>query len=186
MANVNSPFGFIPTRHMSGNSPRSNKYTILSGLAENIFSGDIVMLYTDGTIQPSNGASEADKTIGVFGGCSYTASDGSYVYNEYWPTGTVATDIIAYVYDDPNIVFRAQSAGTPAQTNIGNCADVTPGSGSTVTGNSASVISGTMADTLALTKIIALWDAPENSFGQYAILEVLLNEHLLAHNTAGI
>ena len=186
MANKDSAFGFVPTRHMSGNSPRTNKYTILSGLAENIFSGDVVMLYTDGTIQPSNGASEADKTIGIFGGCSYTASDGSYIYNDIWPTGTVATDIIAYVYDGPDIVFRAQSAGTPAQTNIGNCADVTVGTGSTVTGTSGSEISGTMADTQALCKIIALWDAPENSFGANAVMEVLLNEHILAHNSAGI
>ena len=162
MANQDSAFGFVPTRHMSGNSPRTNKYTILSGLAENIFSGDVVMLHTDGTLQPSNGASEAAQTIGIFGGCSYTASDGSYIYNDIWP------------------------AGTPAQTNIGNCADVTVGTGSTVTGTSGSEISGTMADTQALCKIIALWDAPENSFGANAVMEVLLNEHILAHNSAGI
>ena len=65
MANQDSAFGFVPTRHMSGNSPRTNKYTIVSGLAENIFSGDVVMLHTDGTLQPSNGASEAAQTIGL-------------------------------------------------------------------------------------------------------------------------
>ena len=165
---------------------RTNKYTILSTLAENIFRGDIVMLHTDGTLQPTNGAGEAAATIGVFAGCSYTASDGSYVYTDYWPSGTTATNIIAYVYDDPYIVFKVQSAGTPAQTNIGNCADVTVGAGSTTTGQSGFELSGTMANTLALCKIIALWDAPENSFGANAVMEVILNEHLLAHNTAGI
>ena len=41
MANANAPYGLIPLRHMSGQSPRANKYTIASGLAENIFTGDL-------------------------------------------------------------------------------------------------------------------------------------------------
>jgi len=41
MANVDAAFGFVPIRHMSGNAPRTNKYTIASGLAENIFTGDL-------------------------------------------------------------------------------------------------------------------------------------------------
>jgi hypothetical protein len=34
MANVDAAFGFVPIRHMSGNAPRTNKYTIATGLAE--------------------------------------------------------------------------------------------------------------------------------------------------------
>lgn len=183
MANADSAFGFVPLRHMSGYAPRANKYTITSGLAENIFTGDAVILAADGTLQPA--AATEVNIIGVFGGCSYTASDGSYVYSEYWPTGTVATDIIAYVYDDPYIVFKAQSAGTPAQTNIGNCADIVAGAGSTTTGTSGFEISGTMAAGTAQTKIVAIYDAPENSFGANAVMEVLINEHVLKQ-TAGI
>ena len=52
MANVDSPFGFVPSRHMSGSPIRTNKYTITSGLAENIFNGDLVILTTDGVITP--------------------------------------------------------------------------------------------------------------------------------------
>jgi len=183
MANADAAFGFIPVRHMSGYAPRANKYTITSGLAENIFNGDAVILAADGTLQPA-GAGETN-VIGVFAGCSYTASDGSYVYSEYWPSGTTATDIIAYVYDDPYIVFKAQSAGTPAQTNIGNCADIVAGAGSTLTGQSGFEISATMAAGSAQCKIIALYDAPENAFGANAVMEVLINEHVLK-STAGI
>lgn len=183
MANADAAFGFVPIRHMSGYAPRANKYTITSGLAENIFTGDAVILAADGTLQPA--AATEVNIIGVFGGCSYTASDGSYIYSEYWPTGTVATDIIAYVYDDPYIVFKAQSAGTTAQTNIGNCADIVAGAGSTTTGTSGFEISGTMAAGTAQTKIVALYDAPENSFGANAVMEVLINEHVLKQ-TAGI
>ena len=184
MANVDAAFGFVPIRHMSGNAPRTNKYTIASTLAENIFKGDLVIVIAAGTLTPHT-ATETNN-IGVFDGCSYTASDGSYVYSEYWPSGTTATDIIAYVYDDPYTVFKVQSAGTTAQTNIGNCADVVAGAGSTITGQSGFEISGTMAAGIATCKILALHETPDNAFGANAVMEVTINEHLLGTNVAGI
>jgi len=177
MANVDAAFGFVPVRHMSGNVPRANKYTLASGLAENIFTGDLCILINTGLLTPHT-ATETNN-IGVFAGCSYTASDGSYVYSQYWPTGTTATNIIAYIYDDPYIVYKIQSAGTTAQTNIGNCADVVAGAGSTTTGQSGFEISGTMAAGTATCKIIGLWESPDNAFGANAIMEVLINEHIL-------
>ena len=183
MANADAAFGFVPTRHMSGNAPRTNKYTCASELAENIFKGDLCIVISTGLITPHT-ATEVNN-IGVFDGVSYTASDGSYVYSEYWPSGTAATDIIIYIYDDPYTVFKVQSAGTPAQTNIGNNADVVAGAGSTISGHSGFEISGTMAAGTATCKIMALYDAPENTFGANAVMEVLINEHLLKQ-TAGI
>ena len=185
MANVDSPFGFVPSRHMSGSPIRTNKYTITSGLAENIFNGDLVVLTADGVITPSNGAGEAAQTIGVFAGVSYTASDGSYKYSEYWPSGTTGTNIIAYVYDDPYIIYKVQSDGSPAQTNVGNCADVVAGTGSTTTGQSAFELNSSMGTGAASCKIIGLYESPENAFGANAVVEVLINEHILK-TTAGI
>ena len=183
MANVDAAFGFVPVRHMSGNIPRANKYTITSGLSENIFTGDLCILTADGVITPHS-ATETNN-IGVFAGVSYTASDGSYVYSQYFPTGTTATNIIAYVYDDPYTVFKVQSAGSPAQTNIGNCADVVAGTGSTKTGQSGFEMSGTMDTGTATLKILGLYEAPDNAFGTNAVMEVLINEHLLK-DSAGI
>ena len=184
MANVDAAFGLIPVRHLSGNGySRANVYTITSGLAENIFTGDVVIITSGGVLTPHT-ATEVNN-IGVFGGVSYTAADGSYVYSQYWPSGTVATDIIAYVYDDPYTLFKAQSAVTPAQTNIGNCADIVAGAGSTTTGQSGFEISGTMAAGTATCKILGLFEAPDNAFGTNAIMEVLINEHLLK-DSAGI
>ena len=183
MANPNAPYGFKVVRHMSGNAPRANKYTIVSGLAENIFTGDLCILDANGQITPHT-ATEVNN-IGVFAGVSYTASDGEYVYSKFWPSGTVATDIVAYVYDDPYIVFRIQSEGTPAQTDVGACADVVAGAGSTTTGQSGFDLAGTTSTGTATCKVIGLWEDPSNSFAQYAQLEVLINEHLLKA-TAGI
>ncbi len=183
MANADAAFGFVPVRHMSGNAPRANKYTITSTLAENIFTGDLCIITSDGVLTPHT-ATEVNN-IGVFAGVSYTASDGSYVYSQYWPTGTTATNIVAYIYDDPYTVFKCQSAGSPAQTNVGNCCDVVAGAGSTTTGQSGFELSGTMAAGTASCKIMALYDAPDNAFGANAVMEVLINEHLLK-DSAGI
>tara|TARA_B110000211_G_scaffold206842_1_gene242175 strand:- start:303 stop:857 length:555 start_codon:yes stop_codon:yes gene_type:complete len=184
MANVDAAFGLAPVRHLSGNGySRANVYTITSGLAENIFTGDAVIITADGVITPHT-ATEVNN-IGVFAGVSYTASDGSYVYSQYWPTGTTATNIKAYVYDDPYTVFKVQSAGTIAQTNVGNCADLVAGAGSTTTGQSGFESSGTMAAGTATVKILGLYETPDNAMGANAIIEVLINEHLLKDN-AGI
>jgi phosphomannomutase len=49
MANVDAAFGLAPVRHLSGNGySRANVYTITSGLAENIFTGDAVIITADG------------------------------------------------------------------------------------------------------------------------------------------
>jgi hypothetical protein len=184
MANVDAAFGLTPIRHLSGNGySRANKYTITSGLAENIFTGDLVIITSDGVLTPHT-AGEVNN-IGVFAGVSYTASDGSFVYSQYFPSGTTATNIIAYVYDDPYTVFKVQSAGTPAQTNIGNCADVVAGAGSTTTGQSGFEMSGTMSNGTASCKILGVYESPDNAFGANAIMEVLINEHLLK-DSAGI
>ena len=184
MANVDAAFGFVPVRHLSGSgSCRTNKYTIASGLAENIFNGDLCIIDANGQITPYT-ATEVNN-IGVFAGVSYTDSTGAYIYKEFWASGTTGSDIVAYIYDDPFIIYKVQSAGTPAQTNIGNCADVVAGAGSTTTGQSGFEISGTMAAGTATCKIMALYESPENSLGANAVMEVLINEHLYK-DSAGI
>jgi hypothetical protein len=82
-------------------------------------------------------------------------------------------------------VFKVQSAGTIAQTNVGNCADLVAGAGSTSTGQSGFESSGTMAAGTATVKILGLYETPDNAMGANAIIEVLINEHLLKDN-AGI
>ena len=130
MANLDAPAGAKPFRHLSGGMIRASEYKIASGTNSNIFTGDIVKLLGTGYIDVA--AADDSPVLGVFAGVKYTASDGEVVYKKYFPTGTTtlaSADVTAYVYDDPYIVYRIQSAGTPAQTNIGNCADVVAGAG---------------------------------------------------------
>ena len=186
MANVDGANGLVPLRHLAGGDPnRTNEYPIASGYAANIFAGDAVVIASDGTIQAA--AATDQNLVGRFGGCRYVNSQGEQIFSSYWPTGTVATDIAAMVSDDPYIVYGIQSTtgGTPAQTNVGNCADLVAGAGDTATGVSRFEASGTMGTGTAQLKIIGLVPAPDNAWGEHAQLEVILNEHLFKQ-TAGI
>ena len=54
-----------------------------------------------------------------------------------------------------------------------------------MTGQSGFEISGTMAAGTATCKILGLYESPDNAFGTNAVMEVLINEHLLK-DSAGI
>jgi hypothetical protein len=84
-----------------------------------------------------------------------------------WTASTSATDIMAYVVDDPNVVFQAQGDATIAQTGLGNNVAVVQTAGSTSIGTSKNSID---ADTIATTKtlpvrILGFIDGPNSSVG---------------------
>jgi len=185
MANADTPRGLWPIRHLSGGTIRAEEFTIISTLAENIFKGDLVNIAASGGIEP-NGATEVNA-IGVFQGVHYKDSAGESKFSNYWPSGTVGTEIKAMVIADPWVVFGIQSTtgGAPAVTNIGNCADIVANAGDTATGISRFELSGTMAATAAQCKILGLVQEEGNAWGEHALLEVLINEHLVK-DSAGI
>jgi len=115
MANKDAAFGFRPTRHLSGGEIRTNEYTIATGFGTAIYTNQPVVGVTAGGIQHAIDTSTGTVglILGTFGGVSYT--DGSTddpTYKAYWKASTSATDILAYVYDDPSIVFEVQHDGT--------------------------------------------------------------------------
>jgi hypothetical protein len=74
--------------------------------------------------------------LGALNGVFYTdASTSKPTWANYLAGSNTATDIVGFVSDDPYERFEIQSAGTVAQTNIGNCADMdTYAAGSALTG----------------------------------------------------
>ena len=191
MANLDAPSGARPFRHLSGGLIRANEYKIASGTSSNIFTGDFVKLLATGYIDV---ASAGNRILGVFAGVKYTASDGEVVYKKYFPTGTTTLasgDVTAYVYDDPNITYRIQSAGSADFADIGNLADHVAGSGSVTTGQSGHEVSGTTGTGTAGLRILRLIDDPDNSAGtngelEVAIYEHELNQHIDADGTPGV
>ena len=102
-------YGFKPVRVAGGAAPTPNcvnSYSIASAFATSIFTGDPIKMTTDGTLIL---ATVGAPIVGIFAGVEYTAANGSVTFSQYWPASTVATNIKAYVYDDPMTVFKVAS-----------------------------------------------------------------------------
>ena len=117
MGSVNAPFGLRVTGRLdAGSLEVFRQYPIASGLAANIAAGDIVNLVDNGTSttitkQTATGDTSADiAMLGVFVGCSYTdPSTNQLTFSNMWPTGTVASDALAFVVDDPQALYVVQA-----------------------------------------------------------------------------
>lgn len=145
MSSTSAPFGFRPSYHNSGQM-RPKAYTIASTYAANIFSGDPVKLTDNGVIQlgssdgTRSGTTDGITLLGIFAGCQYLDASGKPTISPFWPSGTTGTEIVAWVYDDPETLYDVQydnpSPGTTVQTAVGEECDWTVASpgGSTQTG----------------------------------------------------
>ena len=117
MANVNGPVGLVPSRVLGGGCITSNPYSIASAYDTAIHVGDPVeMTGTSNNI--GRAAAGTVNAIGVFAGCKFIDAEGRPQFKPYWPANQVATEIEALVWDDPNIIFRAQ-ADTLAADDVG-------------------------------------------------------------------
>jgi hypothetical protein len=191
MSNQNAPFGLKSVGKIgsSYNNEGVTEYKIASGASGNIFSGDLVKMTNAGTILVA-GATD-NPVLGVFRGCQYTDASGDVIYSSYWPNGTVTSDAVAFVVDDPNALFEVQSAatGSVVQTVVGNNADSVYATGSTQTGMSGVEISGTTGATSAQLRIVGISTDPENSTlgtgGASANVNLIvkINEHFYAQTT---
>ena len=171
---------------MTGGACRLSKYSIASIYNTNIFQGDVVEMTGTGKNIAKSAAGNADN-IGVFNGCSYVDSGGNVIFSKHWPANTVATKIVANVYDDPNIVFEVQ-CDTLAEGDVGTLVDINVGTGSTVTGISgayADIGAGT-ATTNKTLRLIELKQSPDNAYGTSAKALVVFAEHVLKGVVAGV
>ena len=169
MASSATPHGFRPVGLLGGgswsDSVRHMKVTNSYGTS--IFYGDVVKVVAAGTVEKDSGTTTMTP-VGIFVGCSYTDPNTNQpTYSQMWTASTSATDIKAYVVDDPNVVFQAQGDATLAQTALGNNVAVVQTAGSTSIGHSKNAIdSSTIATTKTLpVLIIGFVDGPNSSVG---------------------
>ena len=175
MANADRPSGFMPIRHAFGGRIHANPYKITSAYGTGIFTGDAVVLTSGRVNQASHNSA---VLLGVFAGCRYRASDGSIVFSNTWPASTVtlgSEDAECYVWDDPGIVFRAQSDTGTAYvdaTHKGTVCDIElDHAGNTTTGQSGMELD--IGDTgEGVWLMLGLVDEPNNAAGVNAKLEV--------------
>jgi len=182
MANRDGANGLRPSRHLSGGAIRANEYSIASAYAVSLFTGDTVtMTGTGKNIAVATGGTTVDN-LGVFAGCRYVNAQGKQIFSQYWPASTVATDIVAFVYDDPNIIFVGQCDDLAA-ADIGALIDSdqpNDGSlGSATTGQSGTELVATTGTTGKTFRLLGLINSPDNAYGTFAKAEVLFVEHVM-------
>lgn len=190
MSSTSAPFGFRPSFHNSGQI-RPKAYTIASTYAINIFAGDPVKLTDNGVIQlgtsdgTRSGTVDGIALLGVFAGCEYRDSNGRPVVSNYWPASTTATEIRAYVYDDPETLFDVQynnpgTAGTDTvQTAVGEECDWTVASpgGSTSTGLSNTLLTAIQATSGQFQIVGFAYGVNDSLTDAYVVATVRINEH---------
>ena len=172
---VSAPYGLEPVNLIGGQqfAGQTREIPIASGYNTNLFNGDVVKLTTDGTIVKDTGTTTATP-VGVFLGVSYTnPSTKQKLYAQYWPAGTVASDAVAYVQDDPDLLMKAVAvSGTTVPTYAGQAmvglnAAFVQNTGSTTTGDSAVAV-GSFATTASLpARVVAI--VPESAVTTTAV-----------------
>jgi len=158
VANTNAPFGFRQFTG-TGSQPTYEQVAFANGgidyNATAIYYGDPVTRAstTDGTlIQGVGSAGGSTITLaGIFQGCKYlSTAQKRTVWSNYWPGSDVASTaqstIEAYVINDPNAQFVAQSDSTGVtQANAGSNVDFNIGTGTAANGLSGAFIIHTPA-----------------------------------------
>jgi hypothetical protein len=190
MSSTSAPFGFRASFHNSGQM-RPKAYTVASTYAHNIFSGDPVKLTDAGVIQlgtsdgTRDGTTDGISLLGIFAGCQYLDASGKPTISPFWPSGTTGTEIVAWVYDDPETLFDVQytNPGTPGsttvQTAVGEECDWTVASpgGSTRTGLSSTQL-GVIQATSGQFQITGFGYSINDSLTDaYVVATVRINEH---------
>jgi hypothetical protein len=80
---------------------------IASNSTTAIFFGDVVRLNTDGTLSRVSTTTTATDAVGIFMGCQFTnPSTKQLLQQQFYPGAIVASDITAFVADDPDGLFK--------------------------------------------------------------------------------
>lgn len=183
MSATNAPFGLRPSFFPTG-LERAQAITngITSGYASNILKGQPVVYGTTangGTLGTIIIAANTGAVTGAFAGVEFTDTTGRRRVSNYWPASTSGTNIVAYFYNDLNIVYEIQTDATITQTSIGNeynFSNIT--AGSTTTGLSQCTLGVSTAvgnGAQGQMRIVDIAAYPDNAWGDaYVIVRVQL------------
>jgi hypothetical protein len=181
---VSAPYGLRTINLIGGRvfAGSTRLIPITSAEGTSIFYGDVVKLNSSGTLTKDTGTSAATP-VGVFLGCTYTnPSTNQKINAQYFPGGTAASDIQAYVADDNLILMKVAvvSSGTTmsgvTRSAVGMNTALVQNTGSTTTGDSAVAVSATVATNAALPiRIIDVVPETVNAAGSYTEVIVKWN-----------
>ena len=191
MANIDAPFGLIPTRHLNGTdwNGQTEKCYVHASYATALFIGDPVSLITETDHQDPAGKamSVEQSTVGdnnpILGVVTSIDPIRTDLAKQYMPATTGG---YVNVCIDPDVIFQIQDDGAAAPTKL-----FTGQNGvliATHSGNTTSGISGMELDTNSDAPeanasnqlfIIKAVDTPNNILGTRTVWEVLISRHQL-------
>ena len=186
---VDGPYGFQPINLIGGQvfAGATRMIPIASGSGTSIFAGDVVRLNTGGTLSRVSTTDSATDAVGIFMGCQFTnPSTKQLLQQQFYPASTVASDILAFVADDPDTFFKvavlsnSTTIGGMTQTDIGNNVAILVTTGSTTTGDSKEGVSATTGTTTTLPfRVIA--GVPETVNASGSFTEVIVKWNMGVH-----
>jgi hypothetical protein len=183
---VSGPYGFQPINLIGGQvfAGSTRLFPIASGSGTSIFYGDVVRLNTGGTLSKVSTTATATDAVGIFLGCQFTnPTTKQLLQQQYYPASTVASDIQAFVLDDPDALFKvavtaagASTISGVTQAAIGQNSALILTAGSTTTGDSLASISATTGAGTALPmRIVAGVPETVNASGSFTEVIVKFN-----------
>lgn len=202
---VDAPYGLKPINLIGGLpfAGATRQIPIGSNYTTAIYNGDVVQLNSSGNVIITvlqNDATPIAGVIGVFLGCTYTnPATKQKLFSQYYPGSVVADDIMAYVADDPNALFKvvnvtsnvANSASgglLPAYlsraNSFGTNAELVLNTGSATTGDSKmGVFINNVTSSLPFRVVDVVTDTA-NSSGNFVEFVVKFNAGYHAYNFA--
>ena len=185
MSATSAPFGLRPAYFPTGlERAQALANGITSGYGTSILKGQAVQYSPNaGVILPVLDTSTNSGLVsGAFAGVEWTDTTGRRRVSNYWPASTtvIAGSVVAYFYNDQQIVYEIQTDATMAQTAIGNEANLSNfTAGSTTTGLSQMTLSASLAGSgsAAQFRIVDLAPYPDNNWGDpYVIVRVQVSK----------
>lgn len=192
MSSTAAPYGARPIGALSANGSFTGKVRhikIASAYNTAIFHGDFVKLVAAGTVEKDTGTATLTP-VGIFMGCSYTdPNTNQKTFAQQWTASLAASDAVAYVIDDPDVLFMMQSDEAIAQAALGANFAVVQTAGSTAIGKSKNAVDGSSVattNTLPL-RLVDFVDGPDSVVGDdYTDVICKFNAGHQYNNTTGV
>ena len=189
MANSSSTgFGLKPLKKVGQNYDAGGlgEYPVAAS-ATAIYNQDMVAMAATGTAAVA--AAATTHNLGSLNGVFFTdATTEKPTFANNLKASNTATDIVAFITDDPNQIYeiRSNNSGASAQTDVGNTAEISYSAGATPNYISRTTLDdSTLATATQQLKIVGVSRDPENSdlTSANVVWRVVINEHFFGATT---
>jgi hypothetical protein len=181
---LDGPYGLIPINLIGGQvfASATRQIPIATNSSTAIYFGDVVTLASTGTLALDTGTNAATP-VGVFLGCTYTDPSFGRTFRQFYPGTTNITDVVAYVQDDPDCLFKVAVVSTGVnisyvtRANVGENAVLVQNTGNTINGDSRVAVSSTTGTTSTFPiRIIDVIPETQSSAGSFTEVVVKWNQ----------